>query len=77
MRLVRARLGKQARAAPVAALYAAGQICHIGVFPELEDEMCQFGAIGFNQSPDRVDALVWAVTNLMLQGEGSPRLRPL
>jgi len=75
VRLVRARLGKRARAAPVAALYARGDVCHLGMFEALEDEMCRFGAEGFAQSPDRLDALVWAVTVLMLDSQGSPRLR--
>ena len=45
-------------------------------FPALEDEMCAFGAAGFKQSPDRVDALVWALTDLLLGGSG-PRMRLL
>ncbi len=75
IRLVHARLGKRARAAPVAALYARGKVSHIGVFKDLEDEMCRFGAEGFVGSPDRIDALVWAVTTLMLSGGGAPRIR--
>lgn len=73
--LVHARLGKRARAAPVAALYARGKVVHVNVLKELEDEMCRFGAEGFVGSPDRVDALVWAVTTLMLNGGGAPRIR--
>ena len=75
--LVHARLGKRARAAPVAALYATGEVRHVGVFAALEDEMCRFGAEGFRGSPDRVDALVWAITVLRLSSRGTPRLRPL
>ena len=60
VRLVRAVLGKRARAQPVAALYARGEVSHVGVLRGLEDEMCRFGAAGFRGSPDRVDALVWA-----------------
>ncbi len=75
VQLVHARLGKQARATPVAALYQQGRVSHIGTFPELEDEMCRFGAPGFSGSPDRLDALVWAVTSLILAPMGEPRLR--
>ncbi len=75
---VRASRGKQLRAEPVAALYAAGKVSHVGVFPALEDECCTFGADGLSQghSPDRLDALVWAITALMQGRSGSvPRVR--
>jgi phage terminase large subunit-like protein len=50
---------------------------HVGAFPELEDEMCDFGLKGLSngRSPDRMDALVWALTALMLEGQGNPRVR--
>lgn len=70
-----ARLGKRARAAPVAALYGRGRVSHVGVFAALEDEMCRFGADGLTASPDRVDALVWAVSALVIDPRGVPRLR--
>ncbi|MEM7494203.1 MAG: terminase family protein [Pseudomonadota bacterium] len=70
-----AKVSKSMRAAPVAALYARGDVAHIGVFRDLEDEMCRFGAQGFVGSPDSVDALVWAVTALMLEGRDGPRVR--
>lgn len=76
VRLVHASRGKRARAEPIAALYAAGRIAHAGRFPALEDQMCAFGAPGFTGSPDRVDALVWAVAALF-EGAASPRLRRL
>ncbi|MEZ6001427.1 DNA-packaging protein [Hyphomonas sp.] len=66
VRLVHARLSKRARALPVATLYEQGRVHHAGQFGDLEDEMCAFGAEGFAGSPDRVDALVWAVWALML-----------
>jgi phage terminase large subunit-like protein len=69
------RLGKRARAAPVAALYGRGRVSHVGVFAALEDEMCRFGADGLTASPDRVDALVWAVSALVIDPRGVPRLR--
>lgn len=79
VRLVRARRGKVARAEPVAALYEAGRVRHAGLFARLEDEMCGLmtgGAYhGPGRSPDRADALVWALTELMLAGAGEPRVR--
>ena len=74
---VRATRGKWLRAEPVAALYEQGRVRHAGVFPELEDEMCDFGLDGLSagRSPDRLDALVWALTALMLEGGGEPRVR--
>ncbi|MEQ1817350.1 MAG: terminase family protein [Terricaulis sp.] len=75
VRLVRASEGKRARAEPIAALYAQGRVKHAAAFPHLEDEMCAFGAEGFNESPDRLDALVWALTDLLLGGASSPRAR--
>lgn len=76
VRLVHASRGKRARAEPVAALYAAGRIAHAGRFAALEDQMCAFGAPEFSGSPDRVDALVWAVAALF-EGAGAPRMRRL
>jgi len=73
--LVHARLGKQARALPVAALYAQGCVAHVGELAALEDEMCRFGSAGFNGSPDRVDALVWAVSSLWPVAGATPRIR--
>lgn len=70
-RAVRASRGKAARAEPVAALYEQGRMHHLGAFPQLEDQMCAFApdfdraAAGY--SPDRVDALVWAVTELLVE----------
>lgn len=75
--LVHARLGKRARATPVAALYAQQRVSHLGCLSALEDEMCRFGTDGFVGSPDRVDALVWAVTTLLLNSAGAPRIRAL
>ena len=71
VKLVRATQGKVARAEPVAALYEAGRVRHAGVFPALEDELCGLivggGYEGPGRSPDRADALVWAVTETMLR----------
>ena len=59
--------GKHVRAEPIAALYSMGRISHVGTFDKLEDQMCQMTAAGYegNGSPDRCDALVWAITDLM------------
>jgi phage terminase large subunit-like protein len=77
VRAVRAMRGKWLRAEPVAALYEQGRVAHVGAFPALEDEMCDFGADGLSggQSPDRVDALVWALTELLLRAPPEPRVR--
>ena len=67
---VRASRGKAARAEPVAAFYEQKRIHHHGAFAQLEDQMCAFSS-NFDRataghSPDRVDALVWALTELLL-----------
>ena len=74
---VRATRGKYLRAEPVAALYAQGRVRHAGTFPQLEDELADFGPEGLTngRSPDRLDALVWALTALMLKPPGEPRVR--
>lgn len=74
---VTATRGKWTRAEPVALLYAQGRVRHAGTFPELEDEMCGLGPDGRadGASPDRVDALVWALTELMLGRAAPPRVR--
>ena len=75
-RAVHATRGKQLRAEPVAALYEQGRVSHAGAFPELEDEMCTAIRGGLH-SPDRLDALVWAITDLMLRRRAGPRVRTL
>ncbi|MEM9434935.1 MAG: terminase family protein [Pseudomonadota bacterium] len=74
---VRASRGKVARAEPVAALYEQGRVFHTDAFEALEDQMVQMTTQGFQGtgSPDRVDALVWAVSELMLSGTGSRSAR--
>ncbi|CUJ38698.1 hypothetical protein TA5114_02742 [Cognatishimia activa] len=81
-RAVRAKRGKVVRAEPVAALYEQGRVHHVRGLGELEDQMCLMGRQGFegDGSPDRVDALVWALTDLMLepsQGWARPSVRSL
>lgn len=63
---VRASRGKHVRAEPIAALYEQGRVAHVGAFPELEAQMTQMTVAGYkgDGSPDRLDALVWALTDL-------------
>lgn len=76
---VHARRAKHLRAEPIAQLYEQGRVHHAGSFPALEDEMCDFGLDGLSsgRSPDRLDALVWAVTALTFGARGEPRVRGL
>ena len=65
---IKARSGKRIRAEPVAALYEQGRVHHVGRFPKLEDQMCTWTPdLGPSHSPDRADALVHAITELMLE----------
>lgn len=79
VRTVRATRGKWLRAEPVAALYEQGRVVHAGHFAALEDQMCDFGPDGLSsgRSPDRLDALVWALTELVLNRRGMPQVRHL
>lgn len=67
--LVHASRGKAIRAEPVAAMDEQGRDHHVGAFAELEDQMCNFAPGRFDGSPDRMDAKVWAYTELFLQEE--------
>ncbi|MEO0849848.1 MAG: terminase family protein [Pseudomonadota bacterium] len=70
--------GKQARAEPVAALYEQGRVRHVGAFPTLEDQLTTYTglATGRGSSPDRLDALVWALTDLLVNSvPGQPGIR--
>ncbi len=67
---VHATRGKQVRAEPIAALYEQGRVHHVGAFPELEDQMCDWDPLTSTKSPDRMDALVWALTELSAEGGG-------
>jgi predicted phage terminase large subunit-like protein len=70
VKLVTASRGKLLRAEPIAALYEQGKVHHLGVFAELEEQLCLTTTAGYQgpDSPDRMDALVWALTELMLGG---------
>ncbi|MFV0361177.1 DNA-packaging protein [Tropicimonas sp.] len=81
-RAVRASRGKAARAEPVAALYEQGRVHHLRHLAELEDQMCRMSTRGYDGkgSPDRLDALVWALTELMIVPGGQfrrPSIRTL
>ena len=64
--MVTASRGKHVRAEPIALLYEQGKVRHVGAFPELEDQLCAMRPDGYAGagSPDRLDALVWALTEL-------------
>ena len=69
-RAVHASRGKRTRAEPVAALYEQGRVHHVGAFPALEDQLCAALPDGGTGPDDRLDALVWALTELALAGSG-------
>jgi len=77
VRPVRARFGKGRRAEPVSALFARGKARFAGIFPELEDELCGMTSAGYQgpgRSPDRADAMVWAMAELLLGARAEPRI---
>ena len=75
VRLVHARRDKVTRSSPAAALYERMLVHHAGVFPELEDQLCQYDGTG--ASPDRMDALVWALADLFPRTSVKPRVRKI
>jgi phage terminase large subunit-like protein len=78
VKLVHARYSKRVRAEPVAALYERGLVIHCGAFPALEEELMALGCDDGGPSPDRADALVWAMTELLLgRVVKRPRVRVL
>lgn len=80
-RAVHATRGKYVRAEPISMIYAQHRVHHVGSFPKLEDQMCamtpDFDADTAGYSPDRLDALVWALTDLMTGHRSEPRIRRL
>jgi phage terminase large subunit-like protein len=75
-----ARYGKGERAEPVSMLFETGQARFAGSFPELEDELCAMvrgGGFAGEGSPDRADAMVWAMSHLMLGAKGEVRVSAL
>lgn len=79
VKLVRASRGKAARAEPIAAAFEAGRCLLAGSFPELEDELTAITANGYAApgSPDRADAMVWALSELVLNGVKEPAIKAL
>lgn len=77
VKLVTATRGKAVRAEPVAALYEQGRVKHAAAMPELEDQMIMMTSSGYTGegSPDRLDGLVWALTELMVTPAPEPRIR--
>ena len=69
VKAVHASRGKRTRAEPISALYEQGRVHHVGAFPDLEDQMCTWVPDVTEDSPDRMDALVWALTELMIRPE--------
>lgn len=76
IREVSARRGKHARAEPIVALYEQNRIAHAGTFKELEEQMCSWVPDMGMDSPDRIDAMVWALTDLLLGHKDSPAVVP-
>jgi phage terminase large subunit-like protein len=79
VKLVHASKGKAARAEPVALRFETGRAKLAGRFPELEDQLAAFTYAGYQGpgSPDRADAMVWAMTELFDKARGEPRIRRL
>ena len=72
VKLVTASRGKAVRAEPVVSLYEQRRVHHVGQFTELEDQLCSWDPTQSNTSPDRLDALVWGLTELMLTEQAKP-----
>ena len=75
VKLVHATRDKRTRAMPAAALYEQRRVHHAGTFPELEDQLCTYDGEG--KSPDRMDALVWALAELFPRAKGNPKVHTL
>jgi phage terminase large subunit-like protein len=77
--VITASRGKAVRAEPVSALYEKNTVCHLGRFPHLEEQMLNMSSAGYvgAKSPDRLDALVWALSELMLAPQHSFSVQPL
>jgi phage terminase large subunit-like protein len=74
--IVHASRSKQARAEPVAALYEQRKVTHLAAFPELDDQLCTWEPLSGDPSPDRLDALVWGLSELMLGAAEPPIVMP-
>jgi phage terminase large subunit-like protein len=76
VKLVHASRGKAVRAEPIVSLYEQGRVHHVGQFPELEDQLCGWDPRESDNSPDRLDALVWALTELTAGPRSVPQFTP-
>jgi len=72
---VRATRGKSTRAEPIAALYEQGRVFHARPLSVLENQLCSYIPGVSSKSPDRLDAMVWALTDLLLESESHPTLK--
>jgi phage terminase large subunit-like protein len=72
VKMVHASRGKVVRAEPIVALYEQRRISHVGLLPGLEDQLCGWDPTVSGPSPDRLDALVWALTDLMGERQAEP-----
>jgi len=79
VKTITASRGKAVRAEPIAAFYAQGKVCHVGRFPQLEEQMLNMSSAGYvgAKSPDRLDALVWALSEVMLAPQHAMQSAPL
>jgi phage terminase large subunit-like protein len=75
VKMVHASRGKQVRAEPISALYEQRRVSHVGNLPGLEDQLCGWNPAETGPSPDRLDALVWALTDLMGEKQAQPARR--
>jgi len=76
VRTVHATRGKATRAEPVAALYEQGRASHVGALARLEDQLTTWDPATSRASPDRLDALVWALTELLVAHDATPAEQP-
>jgi len=77
VKIVHASRGKYARAEPIAALYEQGKVSHVGGLAELEGQLTGYSPSIAKKSPDRLDAMVWALSELMLKETANPSIRRL
>ena len=76
IKMVHASRGKRTRAEPVAALYEQGRVHHLGFHADMEDQLCGW-VPDHSISPDRLDAMVWGITELMLGATATPAVAPV
>jgi phage terminase large subunit-like protein len=72
VKLVHASRGKAVRAEPVVSFYEQRRVHHVGVFHQMEDQLCGWDPMENGPSPDRLDALVWAISELMVEPQAQP-----